>query len=461
MQSQLLVQPQLNNKTGEYGSSYYKMLKISPQSGNNPILSTSIQTWTFEIPASNIVNFSRLRLGFTRGVISTTANPPVAVVSPNDYFYLLPSNYMQYINRIELFTSNNIRLVDLNYAEIYNKLAGPTMLDYKHRNELDGFLFPSSRSTLTITPATGDVPLDNAISCLNMDDISYNIRGAVAGNVLLQNINFLLADAYPDTIFNVNKDLYIWKVVYLRIWWNPISKLGGNAKANIADAPLALIGTGNVAVTIPITNLTLWVYTQANPDISMIVKNMSSQQIEVIIPEVQSNSISLSGTLQSSSVKIISNSLRAKLYKTYCGLFRADTLSAQNSCMNYLAENLAGGAIWTNGRLYLNSDLILDLNSTTGEDYGHVISQFKNNSFPTRNTFYNISPFANIFDSQLSTDDEVYNNDLKGVSFNSGNEILLNHQFNCVAGSYTHYIFGIVLKSIYMLNGDFSYIPFV
>lgn len=40
-------------------------------------------------------------------------------------------------------------------------------------------------------------------------------------------------------------------------------------------------------------------------------------QQEIIIPDIQCNSISLSGWYQWTSVKVISNSIKAALYKTY------------------------------------------------------------------------------------------------------------------------------------------------
>lgn len=61
-------------------------------------------------------------------------------------------------------------------------------------------------------------------------------------------------------------------------------------------------------------------------------------------------------------------------------------------------------------------------------------------------------------------DENTYEGSLKGKTFdNSGNEILINHQFNTSASlqPYTHYIFAVILKAVYFLNGEISLVPFV
>lgn len=454
------IQPELNIDTGVYNTSFYKVQKISAQNGADPTLGGWSQTSQFEIPCGNVINLSKLRLGFLRGECKNAADGN-ALNAKADTFYLLPTDHFQYINKIELYTSTNVVLVDINFCDVYNKLACPTVINYRKRTDIDGFIIPSYRSTMTVTPATGDCSIDQALGVINMDDISYNFAGAVAANITTKYHNILLSEAFPDTIFNVNRDIYVWKTLYLRITWNPTNRIGGCAKADLTGQS-NLVGLADAVVNIPITKLTLSIYSQANPDINSLIKWSANKMQELFVPFIQWNWVILTGDYQATSVKIVSNNPRSKLFKTYCGLMKADAVGLQKRFNNLTGVNACGGAVWTSGRLYINSDMILDLDSTKGEDFKHVVTQHKNHSFKTRQTFYHFSPFCNVFDTHpLDEVTEIYDNTLKGYNFSSGSEIAINHQFNCVAAQYTHYIFAVIIQPIYLKDGDISLSPFL
>lgn len=157
----------------------------------------------------------------------------------------------------------------------------------------------------------------------------------------------MLKDILPDSIFNMDQDLYFNKVLYLRITWNSIDQLGANSLTDIG-------GAAGVALTfnLPLTNLNLNVYVQANPVINQLTQQKFGQQQEIIIPDIQCNSIGLTGTYQNTWVKVIWNSLKAALYKTY------NLITMEDIVKNKLNSNNIDEAKWTTGKLYVNADLI-------------------------------------------------------------------------------------------------------
>ena len=188
-----------------------------------------------------------------------------------------------------------------------------------------------------------------ALSAESLYDPEYMIVGpvAVALPAEVYTYNILLKDILPDSIFNMDQDLYFNKVLYLRITWNSIDQLGAKSLTAIGAAEgIAL------AFTIPLTNLNLNVYVQANPVINQLTQQKFGQQQEIIIPDIQCNSIGLTGTYQNTWVKVIWNSLKAALYKTY------NLITMEDVVKNKLNSNNIGDVKWTTGKLYVNADLI-------------------------------------------------------------------------------------------------------
>lgn len=125
-----------------------------------------------------------------------------------------------------------------------------------------------------------------------------------------EQFNMLLSDILPDSIFWYSYDIYVSKVMYLRITWNNVNACGSAALTDFT-VPRNL-------TTISLTNLSLNIYIQANPVIDQMTKEKFNWKQQLIyIPDIQANSISLSGTYQWSWVKVISNAYQASLYKTY------------------------------------------------------------------------------------------------------------------------------------------------
>lgn len=229
-------------------------------------------------------------------------------------------------------------------------------------------------------------------------------------------------------------------MLYLRITWNPVVNIGCSSLTAIGGA-----GGTPLSCTFPISNLSLSVYSQANPIIENMLKEKFMTMQEIIIPDIQANWIGMTAsTYQATSIKVIWNWNKWALYKTYCVLTCSDIVGNifnWNNNSNAYNNNVYK---WSNFKLYVNTNLILDLNARQGDDYKHVTSQHTNHSFSSTRFFYDVSPVVNVFDSNTIGDESNYDGSLKGLLFdNSNNELMLQHQFNTANNAYTHYVFAI------------------
>lgn len=101
MQSKVAIQKQLTDNWEIFPTNYYKMMKIGAQSNSLPILNSSTSSTVFEIPGGNCINLWKTRLSFLRnacGIVNVAAT-----------YAFLYTYYMALIQRIELYTSSNIR----------------------------------------------------------------------------------------------------------------------------------------------------------------------------------------------------------------------------------------------------------------------------------------------------------------------------------------------------------------
>lgn len=311
--------------------SFLKNIKLSPQTGGNSLsLANSQASVVFEIPATNVISLYDLQLSFTRGASTPEAG--------NQQF--IYNSFFPYINRVELFSANNEFLVNVFDVDKYTKLHAPLNLNPNTRNQNCGFMYNSDRilnnsgangaanNTLLINSLDtdcfdwSDAPLlvnENPfnIASHTLSDFSNIIAEDINTSIPAEIISIKLRDLLPDTIFNVKKQIYLSRSIYLRLWFNPVNKWGFNL--NVGMGPLLIITTSNLTFVSPISNISLSVMYQGNPSVVQAITDASNTLEQIIMPELTLSTIQLSNTNQTSSVKIVSNSPFSRLYKTYIG----------------------------------------------------------------------------------------------------------------------------------------------
>lgn len=104
---------QLSKTKNVEPSSFYQNLKFTPNNGSSITLGNSTQTSIIELTPQSIINFSKLKLQFTRSALSAAAGA--------SNYYFLNNSFCSFINRLQIFDSKNLILLDLNNCEIVSK----------------------------------------------------------------------------------------------------------------------------------------------------------------------------------------------------------------------------------------------------------------------------------------------------------------------------------------------------
>ena len=464
---------QLSKTKNVEPSSFYQNLKFTPNNGSSITLGNSTQTSIIELTPQSIINFSKLKLQFTRSALSAAAGA--------SNYYFLNNSFCSFINRLQIFDSKNLILLDLNNCEIVSK-ALQFNKEAADRTETNCFNFWGYRGSYDTVIATSHaspyyyplilvsgstykaVPV-NCIDEPSTIEVSYT-GGAVGanGNLLARNYNFNLSDLAYDSILSLDRNIYSANSIFIKITWNPMNKITGGIAADFGIvAPASTTNLSGVSFTL--SNIQLNMYSEGNPVLANIIKSNPLDEC-IIYPEPQLNVLSFSGTTQQSSMRIISNALpgEARLYKMYYWLAVADSGLYINNTSNLVSTYpLVCGAIATSWRLYLNNNLTLDINiSASQEDLELVQNQYRTNSFKSNSCYYENGGVSYVFCSEKANSSEYSQMVLKGVDFNQNGEIILQNYFT-INGSQTltHYAMFVVLRTLYIQNGVFSWYPSV
>ena len=454
MQSKVELQNEIDTNNVVKPVSYYKNYAVNPI-GSVPANLTAITNpqVTFELPADSLINFSRLIFSFSRGATPAT--------HATNTYVAIPANFFSFLSRIEVYSgSGNLKLLDLTNADIYSKCSAHLNNDFLKNSNSNGLIYskkgddfiPNSNKELDGAVVTKDAVLTYQ---------NYEIGGLSSGTanqpLPSNNYNIRLGDAYPDTIFNLNKTIYIAKSVFIRMTFNNTSRIVCGISAGL---PLAINN-----VTMPISNFALKTYTENDPLIIDQVKKQSMNGASYVMPDIVSNQISVSGAgvkgLQSKFTNMTGNA-DSRLYKCYSILNSTGTGSAgtilptsnyQNGKYNYLS-------------LFVNSQNILNLDVAANDDIHHMILQHKDHSITNDDILKDNGVICNVFDTSLAH--KEYNVDeLKGLTFGNG-DITINWQYTIPANltspafpvygsaSYDNYQFGVILRKLYAKDGQLS-----
>lgn len=468
------LQPELDNQIKQEINSYYKCINIGAQ-GSLPSFNSSKNQIVLEIPSDISFNPSLLTLSFTRSATITEGTAQHATT--------IPASYIPYFSRCELYSSsNNIRLVDIQNLDIYNKMSIALFENFTENQ--DSYLYSSKRNVLTKTINTigvnaatadnnGDWYIDsgtNADRYNSYQNYEYSLSSATSF-IASKVITIKLCDLCPMSFFSINKNIYSSSVLYLRLETNSINNI---IFKTIGETLTSFAASANTSLAI--TNLSLSVYCEANNDLINIARQQqnSKEGLSLVLPEVQNAqySISSSAGTRGSIVKVVNNSsAEARLYMIL------SCLTNTNVATNYynLGNNMSnfGDAKYNQVQLYINSNQICNFDTTLNHDLMYIDNMFETHSFNSNLSYKNLSPFVYVFSTKKIRDNKTSGNLLDGVTYPQNGEITLNITYNCVASTgatnvpnpntqsnYNHNIFTITKRKIYLRDGRFSYVPF-
>ena len=473
--AELILQSQMDQKKFTMPSSFYKQMSLTPQGTNITTIGASTQQLLFEIGADQVINLSKTVISFNRGKVYNSDNTTAS--TPTSGYFNIPTNYCPFFKRIELYTSNNIRLVDIQDVDLLNKIASPCNLNFLENTSMNGLLFPSYRKNGNADLVNGDFYINSGINgnaiigyCNNdgtLNGANYANDSPFGSN---RKICIRLGDILVDSILNCDQDLYFGKVLYLRIQLNDINKILLDHNLNATN----FTSVNNKLLRV--SNFKLNVYSQANPLIAQLIKENNNKGQTVYIPQVYSNSYQLIGSGNKSSIlKVLSDAVNCRLYKVYSCLVNSNKgtnlniLNTSNIDKSTDVDGTQGKYNYIN--FYLNNNMLLNLDITQNDDLNLILNQYGSHSFTDFVSFKDCGVFSYVFDSQKIEKGELqYNgNIIKGIQFPTSNEHSLQIQYNTLAvddnisnnANYTNYIFAVVMKEIYLKSGDVSLVPYL
>lgn len=479
MQSKIELQDELETKNIVKPVSYYKNYSVNPIGSVPSVLSANTNPQiTFELPSDSIINFSRLIFSFSRGATDATHAAGTYAAINNNYF--------SFLSRVEVYSGQgNLKLLDLNNADIYSKASAHLMNDFLKNSPSNCLLYPRKTANGNIWNTTVSKNINigsdflptsainkNAINTYQNYELSpYQVdaSGNLVANVALlaNDYTVRLGDAYPDTIFNLNKSIYIAKSVFIRFTFNNTSKIlcgiayDGNLTPTAATVAACVVGASNM----PVSNFALKTYSENDSLIIEQVKNQARNGVSYVMPDVVVNQISVSGSgtkgLQTKYSNMTNNS-DSRLYKCY-SLLNATGANTTNAL--YPTSNYNNGK-YTYLSLFVNSQNVLNFDITSKDDIQHMILQHQTHSITDDDTIKDNGVICNVFDTSPAK--KEYNEDeLKGLAFGSSGDITINWQYtispgaaNIVSGganpTYDNYQFGIILRKLFARDGMLS-----
>lgn len=439
VQDNLLVE-----KTKVYTTSYKSKYAISAQVSNPSISAVPVQS-LFEVPSSNIIDPYDIHIAFNFPAV-THDNANVAA--------MIAKNYCNYWTRLEAFTAQNNYLCNAEQLNIYSALTAPITLNASKRTEIQGFMHQSNRTVIPSGDGTNTLAItgDPFVQC-QLPAKAYNEYSnfqtttgkAINTPTIAKAYCIRLGDLCPDSFFNVSKKLYLSSPIWIRFTWNVKNNLVFGSDVNMANS--IVYAGGDIAIS----NLRLITSIEADPLIVSIIQQRSKELEELVIPDLRTTTFSFgASTIQSTSVRVIPDA-ECKFWRMYYGLQTVDAVGDLNNLSN---DNAKVTSITTN----VNSKFLKTIQTALNEDFEDVLEYFDNHSLKSINSYKNFSTFVNVFDTEKYKGEPI-KQELRGLDFMNGGEIVVNMQANTANNAYTHWAFCVVLKKIYMKNGILSKIP--
>lgn len=486
----LELQPQLNNVVKMKAPSNYRNYKIAPISSSLTQIGFNQQQLTFELAANTLINWSKLCLSFKYN----SKNCAKA-----GYMCYIPCGFNVFVNRIECYSGGNanFRLLDLNNASHYSKMACPLNTNYLDNPTSTGVVCPSNRVVFydyKTTPASteafrgndflltsfekkdGNKEVPGSTSTImsqknNEYGFNFSTGNSGASEISPQYINYRLGEAYPDTIFNVDSYMVLSHAVFIRFTFNPINLIVGRLGATNYEN----VALDNDAV-LEVSNFCLNMYVEDNPEILKLTQQQNQQGTELVIPQVFNNIYNISGKGTRGAIFKIQNMTGqndARLYKCYSMLVGTGA-GKQNYIIpssNYVSksEPATNKGKYDYISLYLNSKNLLNLDIAARDHINHIQNLFKRSSWTDDSTIDDNGTIAHIFDCDDNQDFSYKDNILKGIPFEGSGDFSLNWQYKIVgdaanrvecSGEYENHQYVVILSKIYLKNGQISNVPF-
>jgi hypothetical protein len=360
-----IMSPQLDYGKYTYNHPTYQHTQVPPQNG--------LQTVT--IPASGgtevIFELPVQCYNLAKSYLTFTATPQAGTNA--NYAFI---DGMCFIRQIQLYTRTGLYI-----ADIYD-LGNYMNMTLRRETKLEDMLTWDKAQNQRLTPGAASVnpygffeglsasnsTTTYAIPALSIrPDQGYPVAAGATTGASTINTNYLepsyilqgtSATADPVitvqmplgrilySIFAYDKDIFFNQIMYVRIVFNPTNKIYFN---NVVQYPNVIATNAPFTGTVAITNLLMYLAVEQNKNIEkMIIDKMNSSGIELLVPFIYQNKLSLVGSQQNCTTRY-NRGHGSRLLK----VFWAPYASAESGAECYDHSNLYVSPYQNNGAAWV------------------------------------------------------------------------------------------------------------
>jgi hypothetical protein len=368
----------------------YRLTKLLPQSGGQIVTITTSggQETIFEIPVKAF-NLSKSYFTF---VVTPTA-PSVN----NNYNWAFTDCFTPF-RQLQLYTRSGIYLCDLNEVSNYTKVVWKPETKLQDFLEYD-FMGNSAVSTEsvgrylcrnnTLQNATTNTLLapyghryDNSASNLAYTEPKYLDSGTQNGTDPVFNVSIPLS-AFNNTIFSLDKDLFVNEILVLRIVWQGTTKMTFQS-TSVTDPTATVVATNS---NIGISGLSFYLAVDKNSEIvnSLQSRIVSPSGLQVLIPYVYTYKFNSSLASSHSTSYRFNRGHGMKLMKVYTSAFN-NTESANTAYDNNNRGTSKINVFYT----MLDNERIQEFNlqTATFDDYSLLRPMLKGSVIQSADIYY-------------------------------------------------------------------------
>ena len=420
----------------------YQLTKTIQQTGytTTTLTTSGGQESIFEL-SPKVYNFAESYLEFT-------ATP---VASGADFYNRINLDGLTFIRQITLYTRSGLFLADIpdvgNYMNM--TMRRNFKIDDVQTWDKEGGKFEGLRCSNVA--AGSNYRYDGTTGTTAYLEPSYlRVGGKNTADPVINvqmNLNRII-----HSIFSQDKDLYFGgEVLYLRIVWNPTTKIAFIGKSATDPTGDVAAYAGNIAIT----NLVLYMAVEQNQVIENEVRNkvLSAEGLNIVLPYVYQNKISLGGTSQNLSIKY-SRAHGSKLLKIYWAPYSA----TESSNTTYDHDNLAGAKV---SQFYttVNNIRTSQFNyNCDGDDYRMQRKRLQGSCILSSDEYYYnwvwIEDFTNNYsmvDKPLKPAEDNY---VDGMPLDM--EVKYDVFTNTANANYNHYVYAICQKNLVINSSGIS-----
>lgn len=433
----------------------YKLNRIFQQSGGQAVTLTTGggNESIFEIPVRSF-NLARSHIYMTLTPNAVAANFNFAWV-----------DCVTPIRQIQFYTRSGIYMCDLSEANVYTKIATKPetkleeYLDYDIISNTAVNIYSSHRylarnnslqNSATVTLLAPYAIRPNGVN----SDVAYTetkyIETTAANNTAGPVFNVALPlSAYKNTIFALDKDLFLNEIIYLRIVWNATNRILFNGDT-LADPSANSVAYNS---TIAVTNLSLFLASDKNQLITNQLQSqiVSAEGMSILIPYVYTYKFG-SGSATSHSISYRFNRGHGmKLIK----LFHSALNTGETVNTGYDHDN-TGTAISKVNQFYtmLDNERLQEynLNTSTRDDFLYLMPKLKGSVIQSANMFYHNWVWIEDFTGYVDKTKQPENKD----NLETGLDLSVERKWdfyalqvhNNVAAAYNYYTFAVTQKML-------------